>query len=168
LRHQQESEVIRYLTMAALVAATPVAVSAQAVTPQTYIMKAGASDLYEKQSSQLLLTSTDNAKLKDFATMMIQDHTKSTNDVKMAAKQANLTVAPPKLDAMQSRNMAALRAAKGTARDTLYIKQQKASHQMALQLQQGYATNGSVEPLKTVAAGIVPVVQTHISELNAM
>jgi len=160
---------IRTFTLAAMLAAVPVvAVSAQTVTPKTYVMKAGAGDLYEKESSKLVLASTGNAKLKQFAQMMITDHTNSTNEVKAAAREAKVPVAPPKLDPMQARNIAALRAAKGTARDTLYVQQQKTAHQMALQLHQGYAANGTSAPLKAVATKIAPVVQTHITELAGM
>ncbi|WP_380779010.1 DUF4142 domain-containing protein [Sphingomonas sp. R86520] len=158
-----------FLTAAALIAMPMTALSAQAPMPaSTYVMKAGASDLYEKTSSQLVLATTTNPKLKGFAQMMVTDHTKSTEDVKAAAMAAKVKVAPPKLDAMGAKNVAALRAAKGMARDRLYVTQQKAAHQKALALQQGYADNGTVPGLKTVAAGIVPVVQTHISELQTM
>lgn len=158
----------KFLTIAAIAAMTPAIVSAQAMTPASYVMKAGAGDLYEKTSSQLVLETSKNAKLRQFAQMMIQDHSKSTAEVKAAAAKAGVAVAPPKLDAMGSRDVAALRAAKGTARDTLYVTQQKAAHQRALALHQGYAANGSAAPLKMVAGQIAPVVQTHITELQAM
>lgn len=159
----------RFYTAAVLIALPAYALSAQAPVPaSTYVMKAGASDLYEKTSSQLVLATTTNPKLKSFAQMMVTDHTKSTADVKAAATAAHVKVAPPKLDAVGAKNVAALRAAKGTARDRLYVTQQKAAHEKALALQQGYAANGTVPGLKTVAAGIVPVVQTHITELQSM
>ena len=159
----------KFLSAAALIALPLATASAQAPIPaSTYVMKAGASDLYEKTSSQLVLATTSNAKLKSFAQMMVTDHTKSTADVKAAATVANVKVAPPRLDAMGAKNVAALRAAKGTARDRLYIAQQKTAHQKALELQRSYAANGTVPGLKTVAAGIVPVVQTHITELQGM
>jgi len=159
----------RYLILAALTALPMTAVSAQApMTAPTYVMKAGAGDLYERQSSQLVLATTANPKLKSFAQMMITDHTKSTADVKRAAMAANVKVAPPKLDADGMKNVAALRAAKGTARDTLYVAQQKMAHQKALALHQGYADAGTVASLRTVAASIAPVVQSHITELRAM
>ena len=79
----------RFLTAAALIAMPIAAVSAQAPMPaSTYVMKAGAGDLYEKTSSQILLETTTNPKLKSFAQMMITDHTKSTEDVKAAAIRA--------------------------------------------------------------------------------
>ena len=153
----------------ATVMAVPAAAQmAPKTTPKAFVMKAGASDQYEIQSSQLLLQTTQNAQLRDYANMMITDHTKSTADVKAAAQQAGFTPAPPKLDAMGTRNIAALRRTKGTARDLLYVQQQKTSHQMALELHQGYAANGTSEPLKTAAAGIAPVVQHHIEMISSM
>ena len=79
-----------------------------------------------------------------------------------------MTPKPPKLDAMQMRNMSELKAASPMKRDAMYITQQKAAHQQALMVQQGYATSGTVAPLKMAAAKIVPVVEKHIQELNAM
>ena len=158
-------------TTIALVCATALSATpalAQAMTGKQYVTKAGASDLYEKQSSTLVMASTTDPKIKQFAQQMIADHTDSTNQVKAAAKQAHMTVAPPHLDAMGSSNMAKLRAAHGSARDAMYVEQQKASHQMALQLQQDYSTNGTVAPLKAAATAIVPVVQSHVDMLNTM
>lgn len=39
---------------------------------------------------------------------MVRDHTKSTAEVKAAAMKAHFRVAPPRLDAMGARNIAAL------------------------------------------------------------
>lgn len=146
----------------------PALASAAAMTGAQYVTKAGASDQYEIQSSRLVLATSKNANLRAFADEMIKDHTQSSADVKAAAMQGKVKAGPPHLDAMGSKNVAALRAKTGAARDTLYIQQQKTAHQMALQVQQDYAANGTVAPLKTAAGNIVPVVQHHISELSSM
>ena len=159
----------KLLTLAAMVALPAVAAIAQApMAASTYVIKAGGGDQYEIQSSRLVLISTKNAKLRSFATMMVTDHTKSTADVKAAAMRAGLHPAPPKLDAMGTKNVAALRAVNGTARDRLYVEQQKAAHQRALTLHQSYAQSGTAAPLRAVAGSVAPVVQGHISELSAM
>jgi putative membrane protein len=157
-------------TLAAAIAALPLAAAvAQApMTGATFVKMAGASDQYELQSSQLVLQTTQNAGIRDFANMMIADHTKSTADVKAAAEAAGMTVPPPRLDAMGQRDVAALRRARGTARDQLYVRQQKASHAKALALHQGYAANGTVDSLKAVAAATAPVVQSHATMLESM
>lgn len=161
---------MRRMFIAAAVIAEPVAAAvAQAPTSgPAYVAKAGAGDQYEIQSSRLLLQTTHNAKLRDFANMMIRDHTNSTAKVKAATQRAGITVPPPHLDAMGTRNVAALRGAKGEARDRLYVTQQKAAHQQALALHQGYAAHGSVPALKAVAGEIAPVVQTHLTALQSM
>ncbi len=69
---------------------------------------------------------------------------------------------------MGTKDVAALRATTGTARDRLYVEQQKAAHQRALTLHQTYAQNGTAAPLKTIAASIAPVVKAHIGELSSM
>ena len=133
----------------------------------TYVAKAGSSDLFERQSAALMMRS-ENPKVRDFAAMMARDHTTSTSNVKSAAKVARLRVSPPMLNRMQSRDLVALRAARGADRDRLYIDQQKLAHRDALMLQQGYATDGGVRSLRMAATKIVPVVKHHIDMLEAM
>jgi len=146
----------------------PAAAGAPATTAPAYVAKAGASDLYERTSSQLVLQSTNNAKIRQFATMMIRDHTKSTADVKRAATAARLRVPPPALEPPQAQMVAELRRATGPARDRLYVQQQRMAHRQALALHSGYAQGGDVASLKTVAAATAPVVQHHIEMLQGM
>lgn len=143
--------------------------SAAAAPPAAdYVAKAGAGDLYEIQSSKLVLASTGNAKLRTFAQQMVTDHTKSTAQVKTAATSAGLHPKPPALDAKKRTDIAALTSAKGEARDRLYLQQQQAAHQEALALHQDYAGTGDKPALKAVAGKIVPVVQHHAQMLGQM
>ena len=152
--------------LVALVLATPAA--AQVMTPAEYAMAAGASDLYERQSSQMVLESTQDPRIRQFAQMMVTDHAKSTADVKAAATRSRVRAMPPKLNPAQTELIAQLRAETGAARDATYVAQQKASHNQALTVQQAYAAGGTAPALKAVAGGIVPVVQHHIEMLKAM
>lgn len=154
--------------MIALTLSVLAAAPALAQTPATYVAKAGASDLYERTSSQLVLQSTKDAKIRDFATMMIRDHQKSTSDVKRAAAASRIAVPAPKLEPAQAQMIAELRRATGTQRDRLYVTQQRTAHQQALALHGGYARSGTAAPLKTVAAATAPVVQHHIEMLQGM
>lgn len=114
------------------------------------------------------MASTKNQKVRQFAHDMVRDHTKSTADIKAAATATDMKPMPPKLTPDQSRDIAALRATKGTNRDKLYIKQQKAAHAKALALHRGYAASGDVPQLKAAATKIVPVVSHHADMANAM
>ena len=145
----------------------PAVLAAQSISTPTYLMKAGASDMFEVRSAKVMASST-NPKIRGFATMMIKDHTQSTADVKQATTRARLNPSPPKLTPKQTRELAALGSANGSARDRLYIDQQKTAHSEALAVQQGYANDGKVATLKAAATKIVPVVQHHIDVLNTM
>lgn len=153
---------ISTMGLAALCAAT----SAFALTPTpTYIAKAGAGDLYETQSSKLILQTTKNKAVRAFATQMIADHAKSTSLVKAAAKKSGLTTTPPALEPTQKDMIASLTAASGAGRDSLYLKQQHMAHEQALALHQDYAATGDKPALKAAAAQIVPVVKKHIANM---
>lgn len=160
---------MKKINLLGVVALLASAAAAHAAPPAAdYVAKAGASDQYEIKSSKLMLTSTKNSGVRDYANGMVTDHTKSTADIKAAAKASGLSPKPPVLNAEQRSDIAKLAAAHGAKRDALYVSQQKASHAKALQLQQDYAQGGDKPALKTTAANIVPVVQHHIEMLNAM
>lgn len=142
--------------------------AAQVMTPAEYVMAAGAGDLYEITSSQVLLETTQDPKLRSFAQMMITDHTKSTADVKAAATRSRVKAMPPKLNPLQQELITELRAEQGPARDAAYVAQQKASHGQALNVQKAYAMEGTAPALKAAAATIIPVVEHHIMELKSM
>ena len=154
------------LAILSVVVAAPAV--AQAPTAAGYVAAAGASDLFERQSAQVVLQTTNNAKVRSFAKMMLSDHAKSTAEVKAAAARSRVHVAPPKLMPDQATMLSQLRAASGSDRDTTYVTQQKAAHGQALTLHQSFAADGRAAPLKMVAAKIVPVVQMHIRMLDAM
>lgn len=139
----------------------------QAVSPMQFVAKASASDKFEIDSAKLEMSS-QNPALAKFANQMVVDHSKSMQMVKQAAQADKITPKPPMLDAKQTKDLAALRAANGTARDTLYIEQQKRAHAQALNLMKAYSTSGSATHLKAAAGEIVPVVQMHKDMIDKM
>ena len=157
------------LIPAAIAAATLAAPAlAQVQTPAEYVATAGASDLYEITSSRVVLETTQDPRVRDFAQMMIDHHTKSTADVKAAAVRSRVKTAPPKLNPLQQELVTELRAENGPARDKAYIAQQRASHNQALDVQKAYSMEGTAPALKAAAGQIVPVVQSHIQMLMQM
>ncbi len=156
------------LTLALLASAVAAPVLAAPMSPGEYVMTAGASDLYERTSSQVVLQTTRDPRVRDFASMMIAHHSKSTADVKAAALKSGLRPAPPKLMPAQAEMVAQLRAETGPARDAAYIAQQKAAHNQALNVQKAYAMEGTAPALRNAAGGIVPVVERHIAMLMTM
>jgi putative membrane protein len=145
---------------------------AVATTPTTaaeFANMAAGSDQFEIKSSQLAATQASSAGVKSFAAMLIQEHTKSTNDLKAAAAKASPAVTPaPALTAEQQANLDALGKVKGAAFDTLYAQVQVPAHENALAMMQGYAARGDQAPLKDFASKTAPVIQKHLDQARGL
>ena len=150
---------------------TPAPATDQPAAPSdapTYIAKAGASDLYEIQSSQLAQGAGASSKVRDFAGMMIADHNATTRQVLDAARSAGMSPPPPALEPDQQAMLDQLRGLKGTAFDAAYLQQQRVAHSRALALHTGYAKSGDTPALRAVAEGAVPIIRRHIQHLQSL
>lgn len=144
---------------------------AAAMTPTDamgFTAMAGASDLYEIQSSQIALQKSQNADVRRMAQMMIDHHTQTTQTLTAAAQAAGMTPPPPQLTPMQQQMVAELQTADTAGFDRLYVGQQVQAHQMALNLHGTYAQRGDTPQLRTAAQGAVPIVTGHLQEFQRM
>lgn len=143
--------------------------AAAPATGQQFADMAAASDIFEVESAKLAQAKATAAPLKEFAAMMLKDHTASTAKLKAAAGKADPAITPmPMFNPEQDANLKALKAASGAEFDTLYKQQQVAAHQKALAMLQGYAANGDVPALKAFASETAPVVETHFKHVSGM
>lgn len=149
--------------------ADPAAPSAEMPgSPQEFVDMAAASDMFEIESAKVAQEMGTSQAVKDFAAMMIEDHSTSTANLKAAAAEAQpaLTVAP-ELSAEQQAQLDELRQA-GEGFDALYRQQQVAAHEKALALLQGYASSDGPEPLKTFASETATVVEGHLDHARGL
>ena len=133
-----------------------------------FVRMAGASDLYEIQSSQAVLQTTQDPDVRRFAQMMVEHHTQTTATVMAAARAADLAPPPPALDARQQAMIQQLQQARGQDRDTLYLRQQVTAHEMALALHTNYATSGDTPQLMAAAGTARPIVARHLEEVRGL
>jgi putative membrane protein len=134
-----------------------------------YLSQAASSDQFEIQSGQLAVQASQNAAVRNFANMIIADHTRSTQMLTAAAQSAGLAAPPPGLLPPQQAMLDQLRAAgSGPSFDMAFQQVQVSAHQQALQLHQNYAAQGDNPALRTVAGQIVPVVQMHLQQAQAL
>ena len=131
-------------------------------------MFAGAGDLYEVQSSQLVLETTQNPDSRRFAQMMVEHHTQTTQDAAAAAMRAGMTPPTPMLDAPKTAMLNALRLYNGVQRDRLYLTQQMMAHKDALGLMKTYAETGETPELKVAAQATVAIVQSHLAMVERL
>jgi putative membrane protein len=144
--------------------------SAMAAMPAAdYVTQAAASDMFEIRSSELAANNAESAAVKDFARMMITDHTRSSNELKTiaASMQPPLPIPTTLPPDMQSR-LDQLEDANGAEFDRLYAAQQAQAHQQALDLHRRYAESGDAAQLKTFAGQTADVVQGHLERAQQL
>ena len=143
------------------------AADAMPETAQAFVDAAGASDMFEIESSKLARTMGKDPGVKSFAEMMVTDHTQSTADLKAAAAKADGVTVYPQLTPKQQSDLDALKNA-GDNFDSVYKTQQLAAHQQALSLLQNYASAGDQQALKDFASNTATVVQTHLEHAQML
>ncbi|OYX32380.1 MAG: hypothetical protein B7Y99_08725 [Caulobacterales bacterium 32-69-10] len=133
-----------------------------ALSTDVFLRDAAMGDMYEIQAANMALTRAKNPKVKAFATMMIADHTKSSDKLKslIASGQVQGTL-PTELDERRKGMLDNLRGAPDADFDARYIGQQRMAHHEMLLLMNGYKEVGSEAPLKAFADEVSKVVQTH-------
>jgi putative membrane protein len=128
-----------------------------------YVQKAVMGDMYEVEASRLALTRSPTAEVKQFAQQMIDEHTKSSDDLKARLVRAGLIVElPTMLDDDHKQVLDELRAKNSREFDMAYIEEQKDAHEEALMLHRSYAMNGDLADLKALAADRVPKIEMHL------
>lgn len=134
----------------------------------TYVAKAGASDLYEIESSRLAAERAERSEVRDMARQLIADHTRSSEQVMAAARADGLRPAPPRMEPRQRAMIRQLERTRGRMFDRMYLSQQVPAHREALTLHRNYMRAGRSDDLRRAAAGIVPVVQNHLNHARRL
>ncbi|HET9812953.1 MAG TPA: DUF4142 domain-containing protein [Sphingomicrobium sp.] len=134
-----------------------------------FLAQAGSANQWEIESSQLALQASSNPAVRNFANMIIADHTRIGQAVAAAAASAGLTMPPPALLPPQQAMLDQLRAAgMGPSFDMAYQQAQISAHQQAIQLMQNYAASGDVPALQAAASQALPTMQMHLQQAQML
>ena len=135
-------------------------------TPSTqdFVTKVAISDMFEIQSSQLALSKQADADTKPFAEKMVQDHQKTSTELKALVEGGKVKAAlPAALDAEHQKMLNDLKAKSGKDFDQSYDQIQLKAHGDAVALFEAYAKGGDSSELKSWAANTLPHLKEHLS-----
>ncbi len=150
--------------------------SVQAVNKETatanpdaadFVVKAAASGMMEAQLGQVAQQKAASQRVKDFGTMMVNDHTRAGNELKQLAAERNIAIADLVSNDDQ-KNMAALSQKTGKDFDKAYIKMMVSDHEKAFDLFQKAAKNVKDSAIRAFAQNTLPVLQKHIDSVTAL
>jgi putative membrane protein len=134
--------------------------STQAQTNADFVSKAGQGNMAEIAAGKIAVQKAANDSVKQFAQMMIDDHTTALNELNMIAKQKNKTMPsmPDDTHKMAQQKLAQL---KGMSFDSTYMMQQLQDHQQTIALFEEEAKNGTEPELKAYAEKYLPKIRMH-------
>jgi len=129
-----------------------------------FVTKAASAGKFEVRAAQLVKDRTASDDDKQFAQMMIDDHTKANDELKQIAQRKGLTLPQDLVPAHQQ-----LYSQLSSAGDpvSVYRQQQVQAHEQVVQLFQDEASNGQDADLKAYAQKYLPVLQQHLDGARA-
>jgi putative membrane protein len=123
--------------------------------------------LAEVSDATLAQQSATDPKLKDFAAMMIKDHTEANNKLSALAGTKNLTL-PTSASVTEMATHEKLKLESGTTFDKSYIKGQISAHRATIRLLRKELASGQDQDAKDFAKSILPTVQGHLKAIDAL
>ncbi|WOH48230.1 DUF4142 domain-containing protein [Bradyrhizobium sp. sBnM-33] len=140
----------------------------QSTSTQRFVEKAAISDMFEIQSSQLAMEKSNNNEIKQFARMMVNDHTKASEELKSIAQKVQGVQLPTKMDADHQSKLDQLRSAAAAQFDQRYRSDQIQGHEAAVSLFDQYAKTGENAELKSWAQKTLQQLRTHLQHAQAL
>ena len=135
--------------------------AAEAMTDQEFVDFAAQTDMMEAHLGQLASSNASAQGVKDYAQMLVTDHTNDYNQLNTVAGKANL-VMPKGLDAAHDKMAAPFEKLHGAAFDHRYIQEMVAGHTKAVAIYTKEAASAQNPDLKAYANQALPVLQKHL------
>jgi putative membrane protein len=143
------------------------AVIGKAPTTQDFVMEAAVSDMFEIESSKLAQTKAQDASIKTFAGKMIEDHTKTSEELKALVSGGKVQAQiPAAMDDTHKKMIDKLNGLNGKDFDKQYASDQQSAHKDAVSLFERYAKGGDNGDLKGFAGKHLPHLQEHLKMAN--
>jgi putative membrane protein len=129
--------------------------------PSNFWGAAASGGMAEVELGKLASTKAENTEVKQFAQMMIADHTKTNEELKTLASQKNIAI-PGELDPKHQFTMQRLQGLSGAEFDRAYIDAMVRDHEETIRLFQGQANGGIDADAKSFATKTLPTLQKHL------
>jgi putative membrane protein len=137
------------------------AAATAAMTDQQFVDLAAQTDMLEAHLGQMAANQASSQDVKDYAQMLVADHTNDYQQLSNIAAKANLTV-PKGLDDEHNKMIAPFEKANGAAFDSHYIQAMIAGHTKAISVYTKEAADAQNGDLKSYASATLPTLQKHL------
>ena len=123
---------------------------------------AAAGGMAEVEIGRLALQQASNARVKQFAQRMIDDHSKANDELKSVAVEQGIDL-PADIDAKHAAVRDRLSGLSGAAFDKAYMDAMVEDHQHVASMFETEANGGSDAAVKAFAAKTLPTIREHLT-----
>jgi len=131
------------------------------MTDQKFIDMAAQTDMLEAHLGQMAADHAESQDVKDYASMLVSDHTADYQQLTALAAKGGLTI-PTSIDAAHNKMITPFENLKGAAFDSRYAHEMVAGHTEAIGVYTKESTGAQNEDLKAYAAATLPTLQKHL------
>jgi len=157
----------RLLMMAVLLSAGSAYAADPATADRDFYAKAAAGGMAEVETGALAQLKGHSAAVRDFGEMMVRDHTKANDNLKLIAGRQNIEL-PTEPDAKHKAKKQELEAVSGAAFDTAYIQAQVADHEATESLLKQEIESGTDAEAKAWAREALSTVTAHLKRAREL
>jgi putative membrane protein len=132
-----------------------------------FATKLANGGLAEVALGKLAESKTTNPQIKEFAGMMVMDHSKANEELIAIAKTKNITL-PVAPDEEHQKKLTDLSAKTGKDFDTAYVDAMVDGHKKTVDLLEDASKNCKDSDLMTLATKLLPTVKGHLAKIEAI
>jgi putative membrane protein len=134
---------------------------ATAMSDQQFVDFAAQTDMTEAHLGQVAANQAASQEVKDFAQMLVTDHTTDYTQLGTIATKAGLTV-PKGLDAQHDKMVTPFEKLKGAAFDHRFAREMVLGHTKAIAEYKREAQDGQNPDVKAYASQALPTLEKHL------
>lgn len=146
---------------------TPANTAPLSQTDQDFVMKSASSGKMEVEAGNLAQQNASSQQVKDFASMMVRDHTAANQELMSFASGRNVTVSDS-LMPEHRQHLDAMRKMQGKSFDQHYMKMMTEAHQKDVAEFERAAQTLNDADLKNWANKTLPTLKMHLDSAKAL
>ena len=158
---------MKYVAICALWAVPALALAAETNLDSRFYTAAAEGGMGEVQLARLAQEKSSDSKVKDFAAMMIKDHSAANEQLQALASDKNIKL-PSGAGVRADATRLKLEGLSGAAFDKSYIGNQITAHRQTVALLEKEINSGHDAAAQAFARKILPTVQSHLKAIEAL
>ena len=158
---------MKFMIIASLAVAAPLAFAAGTQADHSFYRNIAEGGMAEVDLGKLAEQKSTDPKVKDFAQMMVKDHSAANEKLESLASSKHIAL-PKTLDASHEATKTKLEGMSGSNFDKSYVESQLKAHEKTVNLLQKEISSGQDADAKAFAQSVLPTIKEHLQAVRTL